>query len=311
MDRVDIVKVLAFIGIVFCSLGIIGNSISVYVLSKLNSKPLRLLRYLNVVDIGQLVMIYFALIILVLLMEELVYQHYSVPVFLCIAPLFSTVQTFGTYLTVLIAFVRCVAVAMPFRFSSCMRDSVQNKLLVAIAVFSLLFNVPLFLLWTLFFPDLFNDMLVPIIFHAKYLSLVFSCILPILIIVICNVILVVSRCRMRSLQRHNDECRSPDRRQSRTAFQLTCLVLAITVMFIATHGPLGVFKFVALTSNISSEVIDKVVWFSILMTIINSATNFIFYCLIGSEFRTTLISLCKKKPCFNTRRNRPMPVSSV
>ncbi|XP_067674391.1 probable G-protein coupled receptor 139 [Haliotis asinina] len=309
MDYVDIVILLVSTGIVLCLLGIIGNSISVYVLSKLNSKPLRLLRYLNVVVIALLVMIVFALMTVVLEIERLVPG--TLNVFLCIAPLFSTLQTFGAYLTVFIAFVRCLAVTMPFRFSTCMRDSVQNKLLVAIAVFSLLFNVPVFLLWILIFSDSFSFVLVFLHFHATYLSLVFSCILPILVIVICNVILVVSRCKMRSVTLHNDECRSPGIRRNRGAFQLTCLVLTITVMFIATHGPLGVYKFVTLTSDISSKVTLHVVLFSIFMTIINSATNFIFYCLIGSEFRTTLISLCKKTPCFNTRRNRPIPLSAM
>ncbi|XP_067674957.1 FMRFamide peptide receptor frpr-18-like [Haliotis asinina] len=309
MDFVHNKILLVSIGIVLCLLGIIGNSISVYVLSKLNSKPLRLLRYLNVVDIGLLVMIFFGLMTTILQLERLVPS--TLNVFLCTAPLFSTLQTFGAYLTVLIAFVRCLAVAVPFRFSTCMRDSVQNKLLIAIAVFSLLFNVPVFLLWKLVFSDSFSDVLVLVHFHMTYLSLVFSCILPILVIVICNVILVVSRCRMRSLTRHNGECRSPETRRGRGAFQLTCLVLAITAMFIATHGPFGVYKFVVLTSYISRDVALRVVSFTLLMTIINSATNFIFYCLIGSEFRTTLISLCKKRPCFNTRRNSPMPVSSV
>ncbi|XP_067675192.1 FMRFamide peptide receptor frpr-18-like [Haliotis asinina] len=309
MDYVHIVILLLSTGIVLCLLGIIGNSTSVYVLSKLNSKPLRLLRYLNVVDIGLLVIICFALMAGILEREGLVSDTFKV--YICLAPFFSTLQTFGAYLTVLIAIVRCLAVAMPFRFSTCMRDSVQNKLLVAIAVFSLLFNVPVFLLWMLIFSDSFSDVLVLLCFHATYLSLVFSCILPILVIFICNVILVVSRCRMRSLTRNNDECSSPNTRHNRGAFQLTCLVLAITVMFIATHGPFGVYKFVFFTSYTSYDATLHVVWFSVLMTIINSATNFIFYCLIGSEFRTTLISLCKKTPCFNSMRNIPMPVSSV
>ncbi|XP_067674955.1 FMRFamide peptide receptor frpr-18-like [Haliotis asinina] len=309
MDFEDILILLVSIGIVLCLLGIIGNSISVYVLSKLNSKPLRLLRYLNVVDIGLLVIICFALMAGILEREGLVSDTFKV--YICLAPFFSTLQTFGAYLTVLIAFVRCLAVAMPFRFSTCMRDSVQNKLLVAIAVFSLLFNVPVFLLWMLVFSDSFYFVREVVEFHATYLSLVFSCILPILVIVICNVILVVFRCRMRSLTRHKDESRSPETRRGRGAFQLTCLVLAITAMFIATHGPVGVYKFVVLTSDISRDITLHVVPFSILMTIINSATNFIFYSLIGSEFRTTLISLCKKRPCFNTRRNSRMPVSSV
>ncbi|XP_067674342.1 probable G-protein coupled receptor 139 [Haliotis asinina] len=308
MDSVDIVNMLAFIGFLLCLLGIIGNSMSVYVLSKLNSKPLRLLKYLNVVDIGLLVVICFALMMVVLGMERLVSDFTLVLVLRCIAPLFSTLQTFGTYLTVLIAFVRCLAVAMPFRFSTCMRDTVQNKLLIAVAVFSLLFSVPLFLLWT---PTIswssFDDIQMVVAFHLKYLSQVFLCILPILIIVICNVILAVSRCRMRSFTSQNNQCRSPDRGNRRGAFQLTCLVIAITAMFTTTHGLVGVYKVVVLASD-SPQVSLQVVCFSVLMTIINSATNFIFYCLIGSEFRTTMISLCKK-PCI--RRNRPMPVSSV
>ncbi|XP_046368923.1 probable G-protein coupled receptor frpr-1 [Haliotis rufescens] len=300
MDNVYILKYLAYVGIVLCLLGIIGNAFSVYVLSKMNSASLRLLKYLNVVDIVLLVIVCSLLTMIVLWWKRASFEHHFV--ILCTSVLFLTVQTFETYLTVLIAFVRCLAVAMPFRFSTCMRDSVQSKLLVAIAVFSLLFNLPLYLL---LMPNSITLRMAK--FQIMYLSLVFSFILPLLVITICNVILVVSRCRMRSVQSQNDRCRSRDRRHSRGAFQLTCLVLAITAMFIATHAPVGVFKCLRLTYQIDITV--QFIGFQILITIIYSATNFILYCCFGSEFRSTLISLCKK-PCF-TRTDQPMPVSPV
>lgn len=304
MDLLYILEDLACVGIVLCLLGIIGNAFSVYVLCKMNSASLRLLKYLNVVDIVLLVIVCSLLTIIVLWWKRWSFEHLFV--MLCTGVLFLTVQTFETYLTVLITFVRFLAVAMPFRFSTCMRDSVQSKLLVAIAVFSLLFNLPLCLF---LMPNgiISNVNTLWIAEFQIHLSLVFSFILPILVITICNVVLVVSRCRMRSFKSQNDRCRSPDTRHSQGAYQLTCLVLAITVMFIATHAPLGVFKCIRLASHLDISV--PFIGFWILITIINSATNFILYCCFGSEFRSTVISLCKK-PCF-TRTDQPMPVSPV
>ncbi|XP_067674961.1 mas-related G-protein coupled receptor member D-like [Haliotis asinina] len=305
MDVIYFEKVCMCVGIALCLLGIIGNSISVYVLSKMNSRSLRLLKYLNSVDIAFLAMYCTLLTLNVVQMgsPQVSFHH----VYMFLVPLVDIVLTFEAYLTVLIAFVRCLAVAMPFRFSSCMRDSVQNKMLFVIIVLSVLFNVPSVVADILYIRGMPPQ---NIVVSSKYVEQILCRFFPIIIIVSCNVILVVSRCRMKSLQGHDNQCGSPHRRHPRSAFQLTCLVLAITTMFIVTHGALGATFIYYWMSNSVIEIAAYVLISARLMTVINSATNFIFYCLIGSEFRTTLASLCKKTPC-STGIKTAIPVSSV
>ncbi|XP_067674963.1 somatostatin receptor type 5-like [Haliotis asinina] len=300
MDSVYYLKALPYILITLCILGITGNAISVCVLARMKSKPLRLLQYLNVVDVVLLVTICTIVTLDVLDMKGLIISALD-PYYVirCGIILMNVIQTFEAYLTVLIAFVRCMAVAMPFRFATCMRDSVQNKLLIATAVFSVLFNVPFILMNLLFLYEMSPS------FSISILYIIFKqicCrILPILVIVICNIILAVSRCRMKSLPQAN-QCGSPPSRNSRSAFQLTCLVITITTMFVGTHGCLLVYDISVVAANVLESAVPGL---DFCMIIINSATNFIFYCLIGSEFRTTLVSLCKKTQCF-TRSNRSL-----
>ncbi|XP_067674962.1 somatostatin receptor type 4-like [Haliotis asinina] len=304
MDPRYIWRVLGYVQIVLCLLGIIGNAISVYVLSQMKSKSLRLLKYLNMVDIVLLAMVCTWVSMAAFMSEGFQFPLFLNIVFLCTGALIIVVQTFEAYLTVLVAIVRCVAVAMPFKFTTCMRDSVQNKLLIASAVFSLLFNLPDILVQHLTSPHKW------ISHFSVYFQQIFCKFLPILAIVICNIILVVSRCRMNSLKGQDNQCGSPNGRHGRSAFHLTCLVLAITAMFIATNGSFGVVYLCLLISPTVTELVAYIGRFSMLMIIINSATNFIFYCLIGSDFRTTLVSLCKKKPS-SARRNKTMSVSTV
>ncbi|XP_067676179.1 probable G-protein coupled receptor B0563.6 [Haliotis asinina] len=295
-----------YIQITLCILGIIGNATSVGVLSKMKSKSLRLLKYLNVVDVVLLVTVCTAL----MLREPMTvgFAHVAYYMGVCITSLIFVVHTFEAYLTVLIAFVRCMAVAMPFRFATSMRDSVQSRLLIAVAVFSVLFNLPSILAELQLLHG--KTSVVWISHFSFFFQQIFCRFLPILAIIICNIILVVSRCRMKSLPGQDNQCRSPNRRHSRNAFQLTCLVLAITTMFIATHGFLLFYDVCYKICDIAvlhDSDLPAIVSF---MVIINSATNFIFYCLIGSDFRTALISLCKKTSR-STRRKRSLPVSSV
>lgn len=291
--------------IILSLLGIIGNAISVYVLSKMNSKSLRLLKYLNVVDIVLLVITGSWLTL-----EFVEYDkgHIVSTLYNCIVPSFYIVRMFEVYLTVLIALLRCLAVATPYKFATYMRHSVQNKLLIAIAVFSVIFNVPLCLMSMGMSSYAIVEKMFK--FQFSHLNLVFFCILPILVIILCNIILVVSRCKMKSFTNQDGQGRSPGRRNRQGGFQLTCLVLAITAMFIATHGPVGIANYIDYTTTGGLRNQIWIFEFGKLMITINSATNFIFYCLIGREFRTTLISLCKKRPR-TTRRNQPRTATPV
>lgn len=164
-----------YIQIALCLLGISGNAISVCVLSKMKSKSFRLMKYLSATDIVLLVIMFI---------------HYAMDAWgrfglaflfvnLSIGILFDAVLMFDAYLTVLIAFVRCLAVAMPFRFATCMRDSVQNKLLFAIAMLSVLFRLPLVLIWVIRLRDLdsFGWMEV----FTVYFEAIISRFLPILV----------------------------------------------------------------------------------------------------------------------------------
>ncbi len=59
---------------------------------------------------------------------------------------------------------------------------------------------------------------------------------------------------MKTLQGQDNHGSSPNRRHSRSAFQLTCLVLAIAAVFIVTHGSAVVAELILLHSDSQTEM---------------------------------------------------------
>ncbi|XP_067681409.1 probable G-protein coupled receptor frpr-1 [Haliotis asinina] len=221
--------IIAWVSTVIAICGVFGNTLGAAVLHRMQKTNgiIRLLKYLSLVDI--------ALLIFVLGVTLRIHSIISTFAYL----LGMAVNTFEIYLTVLIAIQRCIAIALPFKYESFMRASVINTILGCIAVFTVAFHVPLGLQhwarrWNTTSPlgkEGFTVYIGPV-------TLVFRCVIPLIILVTCNMVLVISRRRKNS---------GNPQSSYRGSVKLTMLILAITSMSVLTHVvyavPLLLFAF--------------------------------------------------------------------
>ncbi|XP_071080069.1 FMRFamide receptor-like [Haliotis cracherodii] len=288
-------EIIAWVATVIAICGMFGNILGAVVLHRMQktNSGVRLLKYLSLVDIILLVLSFVAFELPSLNRYVARTIH---AIFDPFAYLFAmTLYTFEIYLTVLIAIQRCIAIALPFKSGSFLR--VINKALRAIAVFTVAFNVPL---WLAFWPrPYWNPDLNMQLFYSDprrgflgeygfnvYIGpvlLVFRCVIPLILLLMSNIILVISRRRMKSVNRLSSD---------RGSVQLTVLVMAITTMSVVTHVVTAVDLFILkIVSHIAKAYLGKI---ASLLIIINSSTNFIFYYAFGNNFRRNF------KSCFRS-----------
>ncbi|XP_046343172.2 FMRFamide receptor-like [Haliotis rufescens] len=276
-------ETIAWMSTVIAICGVFGNILGAVVLHRMQktNSGVRLLKYLSLVDVILLVLVFLSLT------SQLCNSHVARAVCAIFDPfayLFAmTLYTFEIYLTVLIAIQRCIAIALPFKSGSFLR--VINKALGAIAVFTVAFNVPL---WLAFWPrpywnpdlnmQLFNQDQ-----HGGFLGkdgfkvyigpivLVFRCVIPLTILITCNIILTISRRRQNS---GNGQTWNKG---------FTALVMAITTMSVVTHVVSAVD--LLLWEIDSGTTTADFIQISVLLITINCSTNFIFYCSFGKIFR--------------------------
>lgn len=211
-------------------------------------------------------------------------------------PIFETTRMFQFYLTALISLERCFAITKPLKFATMNRESLATKAVITSIGFAIVFNIPY---WVRFYPvlywneDLNMNLIGPVRVYgrvkwfsdfANFPSLIFSGALPMITLCLCNIVLIVTRCRMPSRKGRSQS------RQGRG--QLSLLIVTITCISIATILSLHLYKVVKLTpsQNIDRSCAAK------LMCTINSSTNFLFYCMFGREFRRSLVAIFKREP---------------
>ncbi|XP_067681410.1 FMRFamide receptor-like [Haliotis asinina] len=291
-------EIIAWVSTVIATCGLFGNILGAAVLHRMQKTNgnIRLLKYLSLVDI--------ALLILFVLGATLEYvnTYSAITIYFIFHPfaylLGMTVYTFEIYLTVLIAIQRCIAIALPFKSESLMRASVINTILGCIALFSVAFSVPLWLAlrprpyWKkelnmhLFYANPATSPLGEEGFtvYIGPVMLVFRCLIPLIILVTCNIILVISRRRMNS---------GNPQLSDRGSVQLTILTLAITSKSVLTHVVSALHRLsIAMDFNLpNGHVIQMIV---LLLVVIDFSTNFIFYYAFGNSFLKHL------KSCFRS-----------
>ncbi|XP_071080773.1 FMRFamide receptor-like [Haliotis cracherodii] len=286
--------VLAWVSTIIAMCGVVGNILGAAVIHRMQktTSGVRLLKYLSLTDVVLLLCIFLSSILPSLNRYDASTLHAIIN--LSAYLLGMALYTFEIYLTVLIATQRCIAIALPFKSGSFLRESVMNKALAAISVFTIVFNVPL---WLAYWPQPYWDMNLNMQLleqHGGFLGedgftvyigpclLVFRCIIPLILLVTCNIILMISRRRM-----NNENPQSSDRGS------LTALVMAITTMSVVTHVFSAVDLFLMVIDSKTTP--DNWTRVSICLIIINCSTNFIFYYSFGKAFRQNF------KSCFPSK----------
>ena len=269
-------------------LGVCGNLLGVIVLTKLQKTQggVRLLKFLGIVDIILLFLL-FENQILTLFPEQprtMVVILGGVNTFTF--PLGLTCYTFEIYLTVLIAGQRAVAVSRPLQSAVYVRKSVINICILVIFIFSIVLNIPYWLIYKLelFFDQELNmtwitsnySNFVSSTFNHifdKYVILVLRALVPLVALIVCNILIVRS-----ARTTINTEIRR------KKSDHLAPINIAIGTMSIVTH----------ITTAAERALNIEISQITSLLLIINCSTNFIFYCAFGRIFQKTLKDLFKK-----------------
>ncbi|XP_071091467.1 FMRFamide receptor-like [Haliotis cracherodii] len=228
-------------------------------------------------------------------------------------------QMGSVYSTVAVTVERFVVVVTPLRARSIWTTNNARRVAIGVFVFSLGFNIPRCVVFhqlssadwvengTLTQSDASQEFLYTRVYEV-YLTMAIFYILPYTIIIVLNINLIVhlrisARVTKTISPRHTARLStSPTDKED----GLTIVVLGITTcFFVCCVIPLTYHILLLADLDIFSNP-HKVYLFAVsdTMLCVNSATDFIFYCLLGRRFRNVFFKLfC---PCLCRRRSSPV-----
>lgn len=128
------------------------------------------------------------------------------------------------------------------------------------------------------------------------IDLVFFCILPSIILFVCNAALTCVIVGSRRLRRRS----SATAENLTRSYKLTLMLMLVSCTFLILNLPMSLFLLAnSVVSNMESTFPHWALTYRILYTlqIMNSAINFPLYCLSGPMFRREVAALCCCKPC--------------
>lgn len=299
-----------------CVFGIVSNLMNIAVLTRrsMTSPTNHLLTALAISDLLTMTIylpyaIYF---------HCLTIPHYSHPhprawiVYLLFNSYFTiTTHTVSMWLTVALAVFRYIAVCHHIHAPSMCSLWRARLTVIAIALATPLFCMPNYILYRserlptgeFWFKE--NQFVRPLHKSINYwvYGVIFK-VVPCILLVTLSALLLrtmnAAKTRRRSLVSQRSDSDTDDRDHNRT----TWMLLAVVFFFVASELPQGVL---ALLSGIDPRVFYRVyvplgdVWDAVV--IINSAVNFILYCIMSSQFRRTFWTLFGVR-CLRRRRQR-------
>ncbi|XP_074645239.1 FMRFamide receptor-like [Tubulanus polymorphus] len=293
-----------------CILGIIGNVLAVIVLSRR-----RMRSSMSCYLIAQAVFDCIVLIMMILSMTismlndsyRCVYPYLNPVVY----PLALIGQTGTIYITVSFTVERYIAVCRPLQASNMCTPKRAIKVSLLVSFVSILYNVPRMMEKNTFSPaDLtrldnethncpeihpskLGNNVVFLKIYRTYMYLFFIFLLPFLLLFTLNILL---------LRAVKDSQRARNQMNARTAREnnLTIMVIVVVIVFLVCQLP-------ALIDNIFVAIVSMADlhahWFftrfttvSNLLVAINSAINFLLYCVFGNKFRRVFLQIfCGRK----------------
>ena len=116
--------------------------------------------------------------------------------------------------------------------------------------------------------------------YRKYISLIFVYFAPLCIILILNISLVVTMCYLK--ERRTNRGQLEERRTAN-------ILIAIVIVMLVCHMPIVIYYIIwRLHKTPTTPMRFTVYQISRILLVVNSASNFVLYCLIGRRFRKTL-----------------------
>ncbi len=313
--RVFRIVVNVFVVGVLCSVGFIGNALSVAVLRKDRDKKNTtnwLLQTLAVADTLYLIASVFIQILNTIRTETTWWPDlqrafpYLEPY---IWPFASIAQTMTVWLVMLVTADRYIAICLPLKTN--MRTLQRTKLAVAIVVIiAIVYNVPRFLereIATKTDPctnktivisnrTAFRESPVYFLVYKTIMYFIFRTIGPLLILIVLNLRLVRALQEVR--KKHRDMTRSTKHREN-----ITLILVVVVTVFVLCEMPdlivRVIFSFMVFLKPKGFSVFVYRLRFANVISnallTLNSGINFLIYCLIGNKFRKILWQMCCTK----------------
>ena len=232
----------------------------------------------------------------------------------------------STWSTVLLTIDRHIAVCRPLHAHRIVTIKVAISQVVGVAVFSLLFNIPIFFEYHIAMVDgyervkmrafAYNEIYV--IGYRVITMLIVIYVIPMAILVFFN-ILLIRNLRVAAKDRKKIQAEASDRGTTRS---VTIIVVAVVITFcVCNVMPLTSHAFYSLEKyqgfiygdeSGSSALVQNRRYASNLSNLfvsLNSAVNFLIYCVCCRSFRTTfLTAFCRRK---DNKRRAPKSRTSV
>ena len=305
-----------------CVVGIIGNSLSFFVLHKYSRDTVAtfLLKALAVSDsvflaTALFVHAYPAMFMYFGLVEQLrpVYPYLQIYAW----PLAHMVQMGSVYMMVLVAANRYIAVCKALQAQRlCTKRSVVAQILV-MTLAIVVYNVPRFFEWRYVYHNVTTSAnvteLVEVnvglvqyewynILYENVSYLIFVFLLPLLVLTVFNVHLVFELRKASACRKNLSSGKRSDENN------ITLVMIVIILIFIICQAPASLNQVLFYTLGIDERTCtnyERYYHLSNLFIIMNSSTNFFVYCLFRRQFRAELWALVC---CYECRSKGPRPL---
>jgi len=208
------------------------------------------------------------------------------------------------WLTVLVSCERYVAICRPLDVASVCTVSRVRRAVVAILFSSIVFNVPRYIEFQV---DSSGTRLEKTdVGHSWYFRYVYTCFLysltlfiaPLAALIFLNIRLVMA------LHKGRSEWIRLQYRQQREQ-SLTVIPLTIVVVFFLGGTPslaVNVIDSIAPDISMTHTYFVSFMLVANFLVVVNSASNIIVYCLVGTKFRSKLIDMFRCLGCYGVRR---------
>lgn len=294
---------------ILCALGLLGNGISFAILSQdRTTSPVAtyLLQSLSMADSVFLVVWFLQFSL------DSFFRFFGIDRVFSVAyaysraytyPLAFVAQTVTVWLTVLIAASRYVAVCLPYKASSYCTVAVTRRATLAVAIFSVVYNLPRFFENEIAetirrnvtryqlqrSPVGLSPVYQAIYFDALYY--VFSFVLPLILLSVFNFRLIVA---YRAVQRRRSAMKLRRPSSSRRAVDshehnITLVMIVVILVFMLCNAPARVVQIVLQYAvQPCPSVAHFVVLLANVLEVFGSSSNFLVYCGFRKQFRRTM-----------------------
>ena len=286
-------------GMTICVLGVIGNILSLFVLSRKSmcSSTYSYLSALSVCD--SLFLICTAILLVkdvdkpernVTYADQGIYPH----LFPFVHPLAFTFQVTSIWLTLAFTVDRYIMICHPFRAEPFCTISRARKVVAAMVVSSVIFNLPKFFEYRTGLQEVTLGQLTPVVeltplgqhhvfkqlYHGGF-YIVFVCGLPFLTLAVCNAFLIHA---VRLSRKRGREINAADRKRNDT----TIMLIGVVVVFFICQMPALVSR--TIWAALEDSYFEELPLFTLneisnFLIVLNSAINILPYYFFGQRFR--------------------------